>query len=410
MTVAEARAHLADGQFPAGQHGPQDRGGRPVRRGRAGARRSSPRSSARPRRWPGAPAPGSPREHAPPLGPHLAPAAGGRGVPAASARARALLEDPQGFGNYMTYRDAYRILGWDPAEIYRDGAIALDRSEWADLGWMANHIGPSPRRARRHARGGRRGARRALLARPRRAAARPDGRGAARPRPRRRLRRHRHRGRPGRASATRPSRASTRATRSMVTDPGYFHFVPALRLAGGEPVWVRLGARPTAGGSTPTRSPPRSPRARRWWWSATRSTRSGRCSAATSSTALLRAVGRARDRDPGRHHPLGPPRRPGGRATTPSPPWPPSTRGHAAGGERPGPRLRHGRGAGRRARRRPRAGAGLPPGEDRGRAPQHQPARPGGRGGGPARRRLGARAARRSSAATSPPCARSPRP
>ena len=66
-------------------------------------------------------------------------------MPAASARARALLEDPQGFGNYMTYRDAYRILGWDPADVYRDGAIALDRREWADLGWMANHIGPSPR-------------------------------------------------------------------------------------------------------------------------------------------------------------------------------------------------------------------------------------------------------------------------
>ncbi len=29
----------------------------------------------------------------------------------------------------------------------------------------------------------------------------------------------------------------------VVTDPGYFHFVPALRLAGAEPVWVRLGAR-----------------------------------------------------------------------------------------------------------------------------------------------------------------------
>ena len=27
----------------------------------------------------------------------------------------------------------------------------------------------------------------------------------------------------------------------IVTDPGYFHFVPALRLAGAEPVWVRLG-------------------------------------------------------------------------------------------------------------------------------------------------------------------------
>ena len=29
----------------------------------------------------------------------------------------------------------------------------------------------------------------------------------------------------------------------IVTDPGYFHFVPALRLAGGVPVWVRLSAR-----------------------------------------------------------------------------------------------------------------------------------------------------------------------
>ena len=28
-----------------------------------------------------------------------------------------------------------------------------------------------------------------------------------------------------------------------MTDPGYFHFVPALRLAGAEPVWVRLSAR-----------------------------------------------------------------------------------------------------------------------------------------------------------------------
>ena len=30
---------------------------------------------------------------------------------------------------------------------------------------------------------------------------------------------------------------------AIVTDPGYFHFVPALRLAGAEPVWVRLGPR-----------------------------------------------------------------------------------------------------------------------------------------------------------------------
>ncbi len=56
----------------------------------------------------------------------------------------------------------------------------------------------------------------------------------------------------------------------VVTDPGYFHFVPALRLAGGEPVWVRLSSGGTAGGSTPTRSPPPSRRARRWSSSATR--------------------------------------------------------------------------------------------------------------------------------------------
>ena len=76
-----------------------------------------------------------------------APACGGAGCPTPRARARALLEDPQGFGNdKMTDRDAYRILGLRTRPtVYRDGAIALDRREWADLGWMANDLGPSPR-------------------------------------------------------------------------------------------------------------------------------------------------------------------------------------------------------------------------------------------------------------------------
>ena len=131
------------GPVPRREHGAEGGGRGPVHRGRrpggghhlARARRRRPGRAA--------PAPASSRE--PPVGAHLAPARRRREVPAASARARALLEDPQGFGNYMTYRDAYRILGWDPADVYRDGAIALDRREWADLGWMANHIGPSPR-------------------------------------------------------------------------------------------------------------------------------------------------------------------------------------------------------------------------------------------------------------------------
>jgi aspartate/methionine/tyrosine aminotransferase len=162
-------------------------------------------------------------------------------VPAASARARALLEDPQGFGNYMTYRDAYRILGWDPSEVYRDGAIALDRAEWADLGWMANHIGPSPRalEAMRGAvdaehvgpyspdldEGLRDLMATALLGR-----ARDDGFDVI--------------GTEGAQAGVGYAALACLdpGDEVIVTDPGYFHFVPALRLAGGVPIWVRLEA------------------------------------------------------------------------------------------------------------------------------------------------------------------------
>lgn len=161
-------------------------------------------------------------------------------VPAASARARALLQDPQGFGNYMTYRDAYRILGWDPSQIYRDGAIALDRREWADLGWMANHVGPSPR---------------ALAAM--REAVDADHVGPYSPDTDEGLRDLMAEVLLGRARGDGFEVIGTEGAQAgvgyaalacidpgdevIVTDPGYFHFVPALRLAGGEPVWVRLG-------------------------------------------------------------------------------------------------------------------------------------------------------------------------
>jgi aspartate/methionine/tyrosine aminotransferase len=162
-------------------------------------------------------------------------------VPAASARARALLADPQGFGNYMTYRDAYRILGWDPVEVYRDGAIALDRREWADLGWMANHIGPSPA---------------ALDAM--RAAVDAEHVGPYSPDLDEGLRDLMATALLGRARDGGFDVIGTEGAQAgvgyaalacldpgdevIVTDPGYFHFVPALRLAGGVPVWVRLSA------------------------------------------------------------------------------------------------------------------------------------------------------------------------
>ncbi|WP_217914211.1 pyridoxal phosphate-dependent aminotransferase [Miltoncostaea marina] len=161
-------------------------------------------------------------------------------VPLASARARALLEDPQGFGNYMTYRDAYRILGWDPADVYRDGAIHLDRREWADLGWMANHIGPSPRalEAMRAAVDAEHvgpyspdldAGLRDLMATELLGRARDDGFDVI--------------GTEGAQAGVGYAALACvdPGDEVIVTDPGYFHFVPALRLAGGVPVWVRLG-------------------------------------------------------------------------------------------------------------------------------------------------------------------------
>ena len=247
--------------------------------------------------------------------------------PAASARARALLEDPQGFGNYMTYRDAYRILGWDPAEIYRDGAHrarprgvgrpGLDgqppsgprRARWRPCATAvdAEHVGPT----------------------------RPDldeplrdlmAERAAGPRPRRRLRGDRHRGRPGRGRLRRPGlprpgrRGRSSPTRATSTSCRRCAW-PAPSPSGcASSAAQRLAARPGRGGGGAH------PAHARWWWSATRSTRSARCSARDELAALLRLSAERRRGDPGRHHPLRPPRRPGGRSTTRSPPWPPSTR------------------------------------------------------------------------------------
>ena len=159
---------------------------------------------------------------------------------AVSERARAVLSDPQGFGNYMTYRDAYRILGWDPAEIYRDGQIALDRSEWADLGWMANHIGPSPA---------------AIQAM--RDATTPERVGPYSPDLEAGLRDAVALTLLGRARDEDFEVIGTEGAQAgigyaalaclnpgdevIATDPGYFHFVPAFRLAGASPVFVRLG-------------------------------------------------------------------------------------------------------------------------------------------------------------------------
>lgn len=160
---------------------------------------------------------------------------------AVSDRARAVLSDPQGFGNYMTYRDAYRILGWDPAEIYRDGQIALDRTEWADLGWMANHLGPSP-----------------VAVAAMRNAATPELVGPYSPDLNATYRDAFGRALFGRGRDAGFEVIGTEGAQAGVgyaalaclnpgdevicTDPGYFHFVPAFRLAGAVPRFIPLAA------------------------------------------------------------------------------------------------------------------------------------------------------------------------
>ncbi len=189
---------------------------------------------------------------------------------------------------------------------------------------MANHLGPSPSALDGHAGGGRRGARGPLLARPRREAARPDGRAAARPGARRRLRGDRHRGRPGRRRLRRPGlpRSRRRGDRDR----------PRL-------LPLRAGA---AAGRR--RSPSGCASAAAGGWrldpgevaaALTPRTRMvvvcdpvnpfGTVQTRDELAALLRAVGRARGGDPGRHAPTPPTAWTPGRITTPSPRSPPST-------------------------------------------------------------------------------------
>jgi aspartate/methionine/tyrosine aminotransferase len=61
---------------------------------------------------------------------------------ALSNRIKSVMESPHGMWNYMTYRDAIKILGLDVEEIYKEGRVDLDPKEWADFGWMTCYVGP----------------------------------------------------------------------------------------------------------------------------------------------------------------------------------------------------------------------------------------------------------------------------
>lgn len=155
-----------------------------------------------------------------------------------SNRIKTVLGDHQGMGNYMTYRDAIRILGMDPAEIYKDGRIHLDPNEWADLGWLCLHMGPpeSAVQAMREATTAEFVGPYSpdLIAPLREAAAQKFGR---------------ERGDDFEVIGTEGAQAGIGyamltcidpGDEVIITDPGYFHFAAAIHLAGGVPVRVPL--------------------------------------------------------------------------------------------------------------------------------------------------------------------------
>lgn len=60
-----------------------------------------------------------------------------------SDRAKILLHHPQGMGNYFTFKAAVDILGLDWDELMPEGVYNVTGEGYYDMGYMANHIGPS---------------------------------------------------------------------------------------------------------------------------------------------------------------------------------------------------------------------------------------------------------------------------
>lgn len=60
-----------------------------------------------------------------------------------SARAKTLLHHPQGMGNYFTFKSAIDILGLNWDDIAPGGIYNVTGPGYYDMGYMANHIGPS---------------------------------------------------------------------------------------------------------------------------------------------------------------------------------------------------------------------------------------------------------------------------
>ena len=156
-----------------------------------------------------------------------------------SQRIKSIMESPHGMWNYMTYRDAIGILGVDPLEIYKEGKLALDPKQWADFGWMTCYAGP-PESAieamQAHTTAENINPYSPDLINPlREACARKKFK--------------RERGKIFEVIGTEGAQAAISyalqtflnpGDEVIITDPGYFHFEPAILMSGGTPVRIPL--------------------------------------------------------------------------------------------------------------------------------------------------------------------------
>src|ERR1700757_3448193 len=156
-----------------------------------------------------------------------------------SERIGSVMKSPHGVWNYMTYRDAIKILGMNPQEIYRDGRVDLNPKEWADFGWMTCYSGP-PESAviamREHTKAENINPYSPDLINPLREVCA-------------RVKFKRERDKTFEVIGTEGAQAGISYTLQtfinpgdevIITDPGYFHFESAILMAGGVPVRISL--------------------------------------------------------------------------------------------------------------------------------------------------------------------------
>ncbi len=161
---------------------------------------------------------------------------------ALSNRIKSVMESPHGMWNYMTYRDAIKILGLDAGEIYKEGRVDLDPKEWADFGWMTCYAGP-PKSAvevmRKQTRASNINPYSPDLINPLRDACA-------------RIKLRRERSKEFEVIGTEGGQAGISyalqtfinpGDEVIITDPGYFHFESAILMARGVPVRIPLNSR-----------------------------------------------------------------------------------------------------------------------------------------------------------------------